>query len=271
MSDRYASRSGLLLWVTCLASAVLASLLLNSWSGRAVRDLPAETSGPRAQDPQVTQLESQIQQLEERVRTLETTQSLASRREAASRRPVEPTVDPLRAGALAEVSRRVARLEALEEARQQRAAQTAERQAGSHHQRQIGQLVRRDAAHNVILDMDATDSEKAQAWLSLAGLEEYPWTDEIIAAVTHIGATSESDRAREVVWIGADSHHRSDVLVRPLIAALSDSVANVREEAADALGHYLDVSGVREALLWTSNNDTSAKVRDEALRVLREQ
>jgi hypothetical protein len=45
-------------------------------------------------------------------------------------------------------------------------------------------------------------------------------------------------------------------------------VANVREEAADALGHYLDVGGVRAALLSTSRHDADEEVRAEARRSL---
>ena len=115
----------------------------------------------------------------------------------------------------------------------------------------------------------ATDASKAQAWLELSRLEGDAWNDQIVAVMTHIGATSSDDRAREVVWIGADSAHRSPLLVQPLLAALADPVANVREEAADALGHYLDYPGVRDALARTGRFDESEKVREEALRVLR--
>jgi len=127
---------------------------------------------------------------------------------------------------------------------------------------------RTSALQLTILDPKTSDLDKAQAWLDLSNQDAYPWTDEIIATMTNIGATSKNDRAREVVWIGADTEYRSDLLVQPLFAALNDPVADVREEAADALGHYLDYAGVRAALSWTSNNDTSEVVRNQALESL---
>jgi hypothetical protein len=130
-------------------------------------------------------------------------------------------------------------------ARDERLARAVELERQDGRQRALAELASRDRRHALILDPEATDADKAQAWLGLAGSQEYPWSDEIVRTMTEIGATSTDDRAREVVWIGADTEHRNTLLVAPLIRALADPVPNVREEAADALGHYLDVGGVR--------------------------
>ena len=87
--------------------------------------------------------------------------------------------------------------------------------------------------------------------------------------MTSIGLLSMDDRARAEVWIGAEAQFRSDLLVQPLISALADPIANVREEAADALSQYLEAPGVQSALSWTSNYDESDTVRDEAAKALR--
>jgi hypothetical protein len=126
-----------------------------------------------------------------------------------------------------------------------------------------------EATQRIIRDLDTSDSDKAHAWLDLAQQEVYPWTEDIIAEMMSIGLNSEDDRAREVVWIGAESQYRNDLLVQPLVSALSDPVADVREEAADALSQYMNMPGVQRALLWTSNNDESEEVRNEAARALR--
>ena len=129
------------------------------------------------------------------------------------------------------------------------------------------ELEHRDRVWNTILG-EETDLTKAQAWATLTDHELYPWSDEMLEAVISIGLNSENDRAREVVWIGADTKHRNTLLVPALLAALSDSNANVREEAADALGHYLGEPGVRKALIAASQLDESAMVRSEASRSL---
>jgi outer membrane murein-binding lipoprotein Lpp len=115
---------------------------------------------------------------------------------------------------------------------------------------------------------DPVDADQ-RTWVDLAQQDVYPWTDDIIAEMTSIGLSSKDDRAREEVWIGAESEFRSDLLVQPLISALADPIADVREEAADALSQYLDYPGVSNALGWTSNYDESGVVRDEAARALR--
>ena len=265
MVNKSDSTSGLLLWVTCLATAVSVPLLLNAWSRPVMVSSPVEARGLPAPDGRLERfeaIEAQLARLDIRLRELEASPP-TSHRTPASIAGTKPLVGE-RFAALAE---RLGRLEASENARRQLVVQQVALVA---EQRLVAQVDKLAAAQAIIHDSSTTDSEKAHAWLDLAGQDTYPWTDEIIALMTQIGATSKNDRAREVVWIGVDTQHRNNLLVQPLIAALSDPVANVREEAADALGHYLNVPGVRNALLWTSKNDTSAKVREEALGSLRE-
>lgn len=273
MSDRIPTKSVILLWVTCLAVSASVPLLFSGWgAGPASRGLQAaDASDPRPVDAGLERLEAEIARLADRVRALEASRLATSRRPVATEdpEPAEPT-DEVEGRTFADLSRRLARLEQFERVRQDRLAEQRARQVADQELRRETELERRDAAHAIILDPERSDSEKAQAWLGLSRMDGYPWTDEVVAAMVEIGATSTDDRAREVVWIGADTEHRNDLLVRPLLAALHDPVANVREEAADALGHYLDFPGVREALRWSRDNDPSEKVRKEALRVLTE-
>ena len=228
----------------------------------------APPSGTEPGEP-VRGLEARLERLEAHARDLARDRELVRPRASAPERPRAEVSEDALVEALADLERRVSALE-----RRQSEGSGHERSDPSSPEefdelRRRAQLVRRDMARRRVLDWQAADPVRAQAWLDLARMDSEPWTDAVVAAAIGIGANSDDDRAREVIWIGADSRHHNELLVRPLIAALSDPVANVREEAADALGRYLDVAGVRGALLWSSRNDSSEKVRSEAARVLR--
>jgi len=233
-------------------------LLLVPGRGREARAVAS--AGP---DASSTRLEARLVALEERV------EGLARRVEAVETRPValrEPVV-PEPAEAWSRLAERVARLEQREAGRSRRTSTPAGDAPAP--ASMPSSWKRFEAVRAVLRDATASDADRASAWLGLAREEAYPWTDDLIAQAVSIGLTSEDDRAREVVWIGAESAHRSELLVQPLIRALGDRVANVREEAADALSQYLDRPGVQRALLWTSQHDESETVRDEAARALR--
>ena len=263
MADRNGARSGLLLWILCLATAVAVPSGLEGWRGSARGAQASEPRGLQAPDTRIDQLIGRVEALEGRLRRVQTSGHEVRAPEPAVR------VDPLAEDALAALSERLERVEGrMRATRQQVPPFMEEGHALPAPDSLVSHEAARDAAHAVILDPQETDSRKAHAWRDLSHLEIYPWNDDVVAPMTHIGASSTDDRAREVVWIGADTHHTHGRLAGPLIDALSDPVANVREEAADALGHYLGSPGVRQALAWAAENDPDAKVRAEALRSL---
>jgi hypothetical protein len=239
--------------------AILAALLVSTrpWSRNTeARASTVVDSGVTALTSRVETMERQVSDLAQRIEHIE-----ADR--LAVREPVlpQPSADTAQSDrSLDELAQRVSRLERQHVVVRSGVFISAPEQTT---QDPV------DADQRTIRDVSASDADKASAWVDLAQQDVYPWTDDIIAEMTSIGLSSKNDRAREEVWIGAESEFRSDLLVQPLISALSDSVADVREEAADALSQYLDYPGVQKALGWTANYDDSETVRDEAARALR--
>ena len=268
MPSRYISRPGFLVWLGCLLTTLLVSLLLNPGAEPQVRNATS-TSDVETLHSRIKWLESQSAQIEGRVRGLEASASIVPIGDPAPRRSAELGDTRSDTVVLAALESQVGQLKAPQGTRQQHAAQPED--TGQSPGNQMTEVARRQVAQALIVKRNVSDRVKADAWHDLAGMKEYPWTDDIIIAVTQIGLSSSDDRAREIIWIGAaNANHRSERLVQPLIAALSDPVASVREKAADALGKYMDVSGVPNALRWTSVNDSSEEVRREASRVLAE-
>jgi hypothetical protein len=262
-------RSGLVVWLACLATAVVVPVMLSD-------------PGATAAQPEARPLDDhgdEVRELQERIDDLE--RQLAFLALELEQDP--PPIEPLRPENLSDpgasfgegaaqpfdLEDRLARLEGFESERQLAlAAAESERQRN----REIARVLEASQvgeSHAVILDPNAPDRDKTSAWTKLRRMDGEPWTDEVVLEMLRIGEGSEDDRAREEVWIGADSRHRNDLLASPLVRALSgDRSANVREEAADALKRYLDMPGVRDALIFASTNDASAKVRSEALEAL---
>jgi len=257
-------RSGLALWLACLITAVVVPLLLTG-------PVPAiEQSSGTADNRGVTELSRRLDHLEARIESLHLeayveppARPLRSVSEQLAHDVESPEVDSLR-----ELLDRLRRLESFENERQKVLASRAAEQARKVERDRLTQVLRREQAHAVILDPTTGDLAKAHAWRSLLDVDELAWNDAVILEMTRLGAESGNDRAREVAWIGADGKHTSPLMVEPLMRALtSDPIANVREEAADALGHYGDHPGVLAVLRAASEGDADAKVREEARRV----
>ena len=277
MSDRNGGIPDPIVWLGCVLTAVAVSVLIQSLRTATPRDASEESLAMRRALDQTDRIVEQLDRLDERIRSLEDGASRGSATPLGARSGAAAVPDELHAAALAELDDRLADLENRATQREKReadeqAARHAQEQAAreqlelAHHQRQ---LLDRENAYAIILDPETTDSQKAQAWQQYSRSGENPWTDDILSTMIDIAASSEDARARELVWIGADTpHQRSDRLVQPLIQALEDPVANVREEAADALRYYLDYPGVYDALQWSGEHDASDKVRAEARRVL---
>lgn len=256
-------RSVVLLWLTCLASAAAVSVVVNRPPAE-----PSSAPAPLADDLVVRRFAERLDALERRMDGLDL-------------RPYDaPVARPLTThapdgGALpspADLEGRLARLEAFEaeRLRDRLAVEEAQARAAEINLEREQREGQRLAA--LILDPARGDREKTEAWMRMGRLQGSPWRDDVVLEMARIGEASEDDRAREEVWIGADhGRHRNELLVGPLLRALtSDAVANVREEAADALGHYLHLPDVRQALATAAAADSSGKVRQQAERVLGE-
>jgi hypothetical protein len=262
------SRSGFALWLVVLAIIVTVTVVLIDGDPR---QTPRPATVISATDPVVRQLAVRLDQLERQIALLRLPATVEPRTEPLS--VAEPWSEVPMSGSgartLSGLEARLAQLEEFEGKRQRVLAEQAMERARQVERRRTLQLGMRDAAHALILDPERTDAEKAQAWNGLSELDVDAWTDEVVLEMARIGEQSEDDRAREVAWIGADSEQRSDLIVDPLIRALaSDPQEDVREEAADALGHYLHVPGVGQALRYASLHDASSQVRQEALASL---
>jgi hypothetical protein len=269
MAAPTALRSGLVVWLACLATAVVVPVVLSDPGA-----VPAQPEARPLDDHG-----DEVRELQERIDDLERQLAFLTLERDQDPPPIERLLPENLSNLGASFGEgatlptgledRLARLEGFEADRQQAlAAAEEERQRERAIARHL-ELVAVGQAHAVILDPNTPDRDKTSAWTKLRRMDGEPWTDEVVLEMLRVGETSEDDRAREEVWIGADSRHRNDLLASPLVRALSgDRSANVREEAADALKRYLDMPGVRDALLFASTHDASAEVRSEALEAL---
>jgi hypothetical protein len=259
-------RSGLALWLACLITAVVVPPLIAP--PVVTPEQPSATIDERA----VSELSRRLDQLEHQIESVQ-----LKAYEAPEPRPLRGDaqqlafdVDASQPDTLDGFFDRLARLEKFENQRQEVLSQKALEQSQREAVELMAQVYRRKQAHATILDPNAGDLEKAHAWRGLREGDDLAWNDDVILEMTRVGAESENDCAREVVWIGADGRHTSPLMVEPLMRALnSDPIANVREEAADALGHYRDYPGVLAALRAAGDSDASPSVRKEALKALR--
>jgi len=270
MAAEPSMRSGLVVWMACLVTAVAVPLLITSLDSGG-SDV-AHASAPGASSQEVDELARRLELLEERLARATLTPHDASRPA-----PSEPLValhaDPMLADSapldLAGLSSRLTELEAAEQARiDERAAEEAEELA--ERERELARdLAARDAAHAIILDPNATEAQKAAAWRELRRLDGDAWSDEVVDEMVHLAETSQDRRVREAIWRGADARHTSERLLPAMRrAAELDGVADVREEAVEALSRYIDRPGVRELLERISRDDVSDDVRNQALRSL---
>ncbi len=163
-----------------------------------------------------------------------------------------------------------ARLAALEEDLKARQAEARQRLTiADQNAALLGNIVVRrtrmseEDAQSNILDASKSDSEKVAAWAVLRSAET--WDDSVVSEMIAIGENSTDPEIREDVWRQADARASSPLLVAPLLRALqSDPNAGVRSEAAETLENYLGEPGVRNALIYAAENDSSEDVRKEA-------
>ena len=120
-----------------------------------------------------------------------------------------------------------------------------------------------EESRSTILDGAKTEAEKLSAWAALRSEEE--WGDSVVSEMIDIGVNSADADIRADVWRQADGRARNTLLVSPLLRALqSDPDDGVRSEAAETLENYLGEPGVRDALIYAAENDSSQDVRKEA-------
>ena len=266
-AQRPSPAGALVLWLACVGSAAVVALAL---SGDEPPAAGSTRPGAALERDALDRLDARLAALERRVAALDVPRGGARVRDDDA---VEPLAAAVRAPdgstGLAALESRLRALEAFEDERQRRLAEQRAEAERHREERRRRELAQRDVNHSIILDPARSDGDKGRAWRELRNVEDGAWPDEVLLEMTRIGAESADDRARELAWIGADGRNRSDLLVGPLLRALaSDPVEDVREEAADALGHYLGHPGVRQALRHASLHDASSKVRQEALESL---
>ena len=262
------SLAGWLLWLTSVVIATGIALLVLVET-RAPTTPPATHPVPVA-NAVLANLEARLAGLEREFALMRTLGGAApSTREPLHLAQLTPPRDETVAGApLSGIDTRLKLLESSEAQREStRDADLAAQERSAERKRAVDR-VRAEVAQQVILDAARSDDEKARAWRDLRRLDAEAWTDEIVLQMLAVGNSEDPD-IREDVWRGADGNHTSPLLVSPLLHALtSEPVPGVREEVADALSHYLDHPGVREALRRASELDLDGDVRIEAIKSL---
>ena len=172
----------------------------------------------------------------------------------------EPTVDEVPGGQDSfDLDARLARLEKIEQDRQDAAQRRAEER-----RLQIAQMTA--AATEVMLNPLADDQMKAGAWGQIRMNAAESWTDQIVAEAVRIGTTSTNPQMRADIWRQAHAGRTHPLLLQPLLHALTNDLERTaREEAAETLDLYLDQPGVRQALQTASQYDADPGVRRQAL------
>lgn len=184
-------------------------------------------------------------------------------------KPSEPTPARERFPAAAEpgasaIEKRVAALEKqLVEARAKQRGSDPELAARFQEEARRALALNAEGARTTILDPGKSEAEKLGAWGALRNADS--WGDSIVTEMIAIGETSADPDVRADVWRQADARSTNTLLVAPLMRALqSDADDRVRSEAAETLENYLTEPGVRDALIYAAENDSSSGVRKEA-------
>ncbi len=158
----------------------------------------------------------------------------------------------------ADVYERLARLEVIEQRRQDAAQARAEQLRA-----QFEQATAR--ASEVMLDPTVEDRVKIESWAQIRMNAQSAWTDEIVAEAVRIGTTSTDPMVRANVWRQAHAGRTHPLLLQPLLFALTnDPETTAREEAAETLDLYLDQPGVLELLQTAAQYDADPAVRRQA-------
>ena len=201
---------------------------------------------------------SQLDALEQRLRALEAKQIAARVDEPPERVPVTPTDQ----SKLAKLAQRIAKLET-----QRIEASALQISHAITAATPLSTVVQENQQR--ILDPRLTELEKLKAWGALRFLGKDAWTDAVVFEMIRIGRTSQDSAVRADVWRQADAHSKSPALVPALLRALTnDSVANVREEAAETLENYTSDPAVVQALEQAKQSDQDEGVRRFAGRSL---
>ena len=237
--------------LTLLASMGLAAVVAQFVSSRNEPTLLVDPSGDRMEE-----IVLRLQQLEQRHAEAGTETAPVSE----SRRG--PAVAPVSGQDPYDIDERLARLEEIEQTRQEAAQRRAEER-----RLQVAQISA--AAAEIMMNPIAEEQMKGAAWGQLRMNAAEAWTDLIVTEAVRIGATSSNPQLRADIWRQAHAGVAYPLLLQPLLYAMAnDPERSAREEAAETLDLYLDQPGVREALQATSQYDADPGVRRQAMMSL---
>ncbi len=237
--------------LTLLASMGLAAVVAQFVSSRNEPTLLVDPSGDRMEE-----IVLRLQQLEQRHAEAGTETAPVSE----SRRG--PAVAPVSGQDPYDIDERLARLEEIEQTRQEAAQRRAEER-----RLQVAQISA--AAAEIMMNPIAEEQMKGAAWGQLRMNAAEAWTDLIVTEAVRIGATSSNPQLRADIWRQAHAGVAHPLLLQPLLYAMAnDPERSAREEAAETLDLYLDQPGVREALQATSQYDADPGVRRQAMMSL---
>ena len=249
--------------LTVLASAGLAAFVAN----RSSPSVDAESSDPAFHEELIIRLE----RVEQRLAELNIDPAHSDREGEDSRGGVfEPAGDEPEPYGVDEpntrdVYERLARLETIEQERQESQRRREEERERVMAQRRAQRAQIAAAAAGVMLDPANDDMAKIRAWQNMRMNAAEYWSDAVVAEAVRIGTTAEDPQVRADIWRQAHANHTHPLLLQPLLQALTtDPDRSVREEAAETLDLYLDQPGVPETLQTASQYDADPGVRMQA-------
>ena len=238
--------------LTLLASTGAAALVARMTYSR-----PEPTPLISPSSERIDEIVIRLERLENRLTEINTQPAPASGSQA------EPVTNESSGGQdIFGLDERLARLEQIEQDRQDAAQRRAEER-----RLQLAQMTA--AATEVMMNPIADDQMKAGAWGQIRMNAADAWTDVIVAEAVRIGTTSPNPQMRADIWRQAHAGRTHPLLLQPLLHAMAnDTERTAREEAAETLDLYLDQPGVREALQAASQYDADPGVRRQALASL---
>lgn len=238
--------------LTLLASTGAAALVAQLISSR-----PEPTPLMSSSSERIDEIVIRLERIENRLAEINTQPAPASGPQ------VEPETEEIAGGQdTFGLGQRLARLEQIEQDRQDAAQRRAEER-----RLQLAQMAA--AATDVMLDPLADDQMKAGAWGQIRMNAAETWSDLIVAEAVRIGTSSTNPQMRADIWRQAHAGRTHPLLLQPLLYAMANDLERTaREEAAETLDLYLDQPGVREALQIAAQYDADPGVRRQALTSL---
>lgn len=218
---------------------------------------------PEAAAPEIRSEASRLEQLERRLRALESAAEADGAVAVRARDGATEVRDTDQEARLRAIESRLERVE-----RRAAPSRASVGEAVSTEDGKPGRNPRLDAADakRILASRSATIDEKVRAHERLRRVPD-AYTPQMIQDLIRVAQTDPRPAVRAHVWTCFDGATRSQMLVEPLLHSMRfDADDKVRAEAAETLGNYRENPAVMQALELVVKHDKSGHVREKAGR-----